>query len=427
MRLDVSMLGVLACSVGLGAAEDDDLRTGGATGTATTESLPAANSIIIFGALPTPAVYRQDSGNQTIPYHWGEGIRELDVRAVYLRRYGDDVTIAEGDINKTTSTGTSFAPQSEGDILERRQPPLSLPPFHFAVNQENITLMTRDGLSDYRTNIGQPLYYEIQWENSTSKGSSYSQYLAVSTNEGYFDASATLQTLGMGTNPAKPESFPSSSSNPESTTVSSTPSSTDTSAQPVAQASSGGGGLNTGAIAGIAVGCSVAGLLIIAFIVWFLFFRRRSSRDQVRGADYAAGSGTHAIVSEKEAAGITESSPRSLYGDDGGRLRDPRGSMTQPDDIASYAPYSDRGRSPSPPAAGAAFGTGSQSNVAPSATGHDNASTTRSPTPPFASRYAHLIEEGMTEEEIRRLEEEERHLDAAIEDAGRNSRMTHQP
>jgi len=38
-----------------------------------------------------------------------------------------------------------------------------------------------------------------------------------------------------------------------------------------------------------------------------------------------------------------------------------------------------------------------------------------------SAQYAHLVEEGMTEEEIRRLEDEERALDAAIEQAGSNN------
>ena len=48
----------------------------------------------------------------------------------------------------------------------------------------------------------------------------------------------------------------------------------------------------------------------------------------------------------------------------------------------------------------------------------------QSSTPPATSRYAHLVEEGMTDAEIRRLEEEERHLDEAIEDAGRHRRTS---
>lgn len=51
----------------------------------------------------------------------------------------------------------------------------------------------------------------------------------------------------------------------------------------------------------------------------------------------------------------------------------------------------------------------------------------RSSTPgpgPISEQYAHLVEEGMTEEEMRRLEEEERVLDEAIEQARTESRAT---
>lgn len=89
----------------------------------------------------------------------------------------------------------------------------------------------------------------------------------------------------------------------------------------------------------------------------------------------------------------------------------------------AYAPYRDH----TPPPAvyahahhhhhdGGAASAGSQTSLPASLPGP------RSPTPPISSRYAHLVEEGMTDEEIRRLEEEERALDVAIEDAGRSSR-----
>ena len=42
------------------------------------------------------------------------------------------------------------------------------------------------------------------------------------------------------------------------------------------------GGLSTGAIAGIAVGCSVVGLAVIGFIIWFIIRHRRRRNEQVR-------------------------------------------------------------------------------------------------------------------------------------------------
>lgn len=65
--------------------------------------------------------------------------------------------------------------------------------------------------------------------------------------------------------------------------------------------------------------------------------------------------------------------------------------------------------------AGAAAGGGASSSQ-PSGHGRSN-------TPSgIAQQYAHLVEEGMTDDEIRRLEEEERALDEAIEQAGTGGR-----
>lgn len=271
-------------------------------------------------------------------------------------------------------------------------------------------------LSQYGSNLGQPLYYEFQWKNSTAQGSSYSQIIAVSSDADFAETNTNLSEMNMGSSPAKPESITSSSENPTTSTAASP--AAETSVEAGTQGSSGSGGLNTGAIAGIAVGCSIAGLLIIAFVVWFFFFRRRNNGDRIRGDDYAADSRTHAMMPTKEVVDMSQSSPHSAFANDGGRLHDPRSSIARGEDNASYVPYSDRGRSTSPPLPlpGAALAANNSQT--------DVASTTRSPSPPFHSRYAHLIEEGMTEEEIRRLEEEERHLDAAIEDAGRGSRQT---
>lgn len=292
------------------------------------------------------------------------------------------------------------------------------------MTEDSVTLLVSTDLAEYGSNnIGQPLFYEFQWENSTSKGSSYSQLIVVTTQSEIQDASNAIKETGKETGPALPEVITESSSSedPTSSTTTPTPAAATSVEVATSNASSGGGGLSTGAIAGIAVGCSVAGLLIIAFLVWFFFFRRRSSRERVRGTDFAADSGTHAMMPDKEVVGMSQSSPHSAFADDGGRLHDPQRRSAAPgDDAASFAPYSDRGRSASP--AGAAFATTAHNNHSQT----DVANTSRPPSPLFQTRYAHLIEEGMTEDEIRRLEEEERHLDAAIEDAGRSSRLTHQ-
>ncbi|KAI0838830.1 hypothetical protein F5Y06DRAFT_286812 [Hypoxylon sp. FL0890] len=297
------------------------------------------------------------------------------------------------------------------ETVNRRAEASILPPFNFPMSNDSVTLLIGSDLaSKYGSNLGQPLYYEFQWQNSTASGSSYSQLIAVALDNGYDAAVQAITDTNKDTDPAQPESIqPLASATTASTTATSA---AETSAPLTADASNNGGGngLSKGAIIGIAVGCAVAGLLIIAFIVWFFFFRKRNKRDR-GGADFGTDSGIRTMMADKEAAAVSES-PRSAYPDDGGRLHDPRG------DNDSYAPYSDRGISPPPPPPGAAFTSNSQTDLA----SLGRASTTRAGTPQFQSRYAHLIEEGMTEEEIRRLEEEERHLDAAIEDAGRNSR-----
>ncbi|KAL1864481.1 hypothetical protein Daus18300_007713 [Diaporthe australafricana] len=69
-------------------------------------------------------------------------------------------------------------------------------------------------------------------------------------------------------------------------------------------------------------------------------------------------------------------------------------------------------------AAGGGGGGGMASQQQPRAVGH-----VRSTTPSgISGQYAHLVEEGMTDDEIRRLEEEERALDEAIEQAGTPAR-----
>ncbi|KAI1136883.1 hypothetical protein F5Y05DRAFT_405014 [Hypoxylon sp. FL0543] len=298
------------------------------------------------------------------------------------------------------------------ETVDRRAETSMLPPFHFPMSNDSVTLLIgSDFETRYQDNLGKPLYYEFQWANSTVSGSSYSQLIAVALNTGYNAAVQAIEATNKDTEPAQPESIQPLTSSTTASTSATAAAETSTAPLTASASSNGGNGLSKGAVIGVAVGCSVAGLLIVAFILWFIFFRKRSNRDRARASDFGTDSGLRTIMADKEAAAVSES-PRSAYPDDGGRLRDPRGG-----DNDSFAPYSERGVSPPPPPPGAAFATNSQTDLA----SVGRPSTTRTGTP-YQSRYAHLIEEGMTEEEIRRLEEEERHLDAAIEDAGRNSR-----
>ncbi|KAL2199683.1 hypothetical protein P885DRAFT_74851 [Corynascus similis CBS 632.67] len=213
----------------------------------------------------------------------------------------------------------------------------------------------------------------------------------------------------------------------------------------------GGGGLARGAVIGIAVGCAVAGLLIIAGLAWYLL-RRHRRKKALQSVDSSYGPdnrGNEVLMAEKEAAADVDVTPHSPYSDDGvsggpgGAGAGPGGSYPEEaavvasavgtaaaapppphlqDPPRSFTPYSDR---PSA-GAGAAPAAGTPSVRAASLAQTDDARVSvPSPVPGRATPralttpYAHLVEDGMTEEEIRRLEEEERQLDAAIEQAGR--------
>ncbi|KAK4099737.1 hypothetical protein N658DRAFT_474406 [Parathielavia hyrcaniae] len=207
------------------------------------------------------------------------------------------------------------------------------------------------------------------------------------------------------------------------------------------------GGLPQGAIIGIAVTCSIIGLLLIGGLVWFLLRRRRQAQAMhAAGPPYGSGSRADELMAEKEAAAAADvdASPHSPYSDDGApATAGPNGtypngashggeavaagavgtaaasspaahSRPLPDAPRSFTPYSDR------PGAAAA-GTPSV-RAASVAQADEPQVTVPSATPGRATPrvpIAHLVEDGMTEDEIRRLEEEERQLDAAIEQAGR--------
>ena len=158
--------------------------------------------------------------------------------------------------------------------------------------------------------------------------------------------------------------------------------------------------------------------------------RRRQRRGESRGLGGGDGSRAAVMMPEKEAAALSsESRDRpSLTHDQASRGLD---SLDHPggDRAAPYSPYADHQAVPASPSSGTGPGmavtTDSQGDLplAPvHRRQHSGAGTggagTPTPPAPITTRYAHLVEEGMTEEEIRRLEEEERQLDAAIEEAG---------
>ena len=291
----------------------------------------------------------------------------------------------------------------------------------------------------------------------SSKGRDYSRRFGVAQNESQF-GELSVSRWYRDTAPYVPKNATLAAGNDqspndraggvggESSTTSGSAGGGPTQTAATAATAANSGGLSSGAVIGIAVACGVVGLILVFALVWFLLRRRQQKRD-LRPVDssYASGNRTDELMAEKEAGADVDVAPHSPYSDEGMSAAGPSGTYQddaahgeavaagavavgaavahrplQQDQTRSFTPYSDR---PSPGVAGAA-GTpiARPESVAltdevrvsvPSAT--PGRATPRALTTP----YAHLVEEGMTEEEIRRLEDEERQLDAAIEQAGR--------
>lgn len=302
--------------------------------------------------------------------------------------------------------------------------------------------------------FGEPMYFTVTWISTGTnlQGNSSSRKFTVVPG---LQELANLEGSFTNPDPAATEYVPTGAF-PSSTTVggaaatsTATGSSGNSNVMPSgltasAVASSSHSGLSTGAIAGIACGCVVIALTLIGILVWFLVRRRRDGAGGGgRGGGarspvpYITSSRTQELMAEKEAnAGVTET-PHSPYSDDGHggggetamavasgagtaaaahryHQRDQQnGSASQPyTGERSFTPYLDR------PFSVPAHGAGGVAGAVPAE--EQRHSLARSPTPQgISTRYAHLVEEGMTEDEIRRLEDEERQLDAAIEQAGR--------
>ncbi|KAK0730631.1 hypothetical protein B0H67DRAFT_562363 [Lasiosphaeris hirsuta] len=316
-------------------------------------------------------------------------------------------------------------------------------------------------LRDLANTGGNELYFEAAWPDGT--GLSYSVPFAIvfEDDQGSLNFAASNQKFRDVDKPAKPEIPGSNGQSPTSTSTS----------VPTAGAnsgSSGSGGLSTGAIAGIAVGCALVGLALIGGLIWYFWRRRQQSKDPASLAFGPSRSRTDELMAEKEANAGVDVSPHSPYSDDGTGLgggsydRHDTGSLHHVangitptaataaaaaaiastnsnsshyaassiaplqqarDAPRSFTPYSDRGSNGGP---------GSPSTRAGSLA-HADRSGMESPGPGrstphgVAQQYAHLVEEGMTPEEIQRLEEEERQLDAAIEQAGQVRRPAAAP
>ncbi|KAF9774500.1 hypothetical protein IL306_007454 [Fusarium sp. DS 682] len=239
--------------------------------------------------------------------------------------------------------------------------------------------------SDY---YGRHMYIQIDWKKEGASGYTKTELFTVTDSTDETEIESLNNEL---------EKDDSQQGALESTASPSSTSTFSPSSPPESEESSGGGGggLSTGATAGIAVGAVIGGLLIIGALVWFFLRRRR--RGKQTGDDYVTQQ-TYAV--DKETHGRATDSPNSPYSDENHMQPVALGSLDR-----------DRGAAPTPPPGG----------VPRSSTGsHDRAGHSGVQTPQgMSSNVAHLVEDGMTADEIQRLEEEERQLDDEIERAAR--------
>lgn len=160
------------------------------------------------------------------------------------------------------------------------------------------------------------------------------------------------------------------------------------------------GGLSTGAKAGIGVGAALGVLLIIGLIAFFLLRRRRQKKEL--GSGYKTQPSSNTYMVDKETQGRVTESPTSPYSDENQQRVPLTDIETAREAPATQAPYED-----APPRSS----LGSHSE-------HERGTGTET-SQSRPTNVAHLVEDGMTAEEIRRLEEEERQLDDEIERAAR--------
>lgn len=231
---------------------------------------------------------------------------------------------------------------------------------------------------------GDNMRIKIDWTKDGLKGATKSKLFTITNNETEkLELESKLQKDQKQQGPAETTFLPDSSSTSGSIAPTGTTEASDS--------SSGGGGLSTGATAGIAVGAVIGGLLLIGALVWFLLRRRRNKHPS---EDYTIQQ-TYAV--DKEINGRTSDSPNSPYSDENHMQPIALGNVDRDRDVAPTPP---RGRS--------------------SVASHDRGANSGAQTPQgMSSNVAHLVEDGMTADEIRRLEEEERQLDDEIERAAR--------
>jgi hypothetical protein len=238
---------------------------------------------------------------------------------------------------------------------------------------------------------GKEMYIQIDWKKDGASGYTKTELFTVTNTDNTTEITELNNQLKK--DQSQQETLESTTSSSSSATATLSPSSTSGAEE--SSGGGGGGGLSTGATAGIAVGAVIGGLLIIGALAWFFLRRRRRSKQA--GDEYVTQQ-TYAV--DKETHGRATDSPNSPYSDENHMQPVALGSLDR-----------DRGVAPTPPPGG----------VPRSSIGsHDRAAHSGAQTPQgMSSNVAHLVEDGMTVDEIRRLEEEERQLDDEIERAAR--------
>lgn len=233
--------------------------------------------------------------------------------------------------------------------------------------------------------------------------------------------------------------------------------------------SSGGSeGLSTGAMVGIGVGCGLGGILLISLILWLIFRRHRDNKRRSTMLEEERREQKQNALAEHDSHSPTASATSpTFYPRDGSRaekdlpvvkatetLAGPPGlALTTTHDSAAPVPrasqlieaHNEQRSAPAPAPAAAPVAVSGPPSAPPSAPAPSPPTAAHvaqmqkeqppmeQPLPPApialsdASRstsslsrqvpqsVAHLVEDGMTDEDILRLEEEERLLDLAIE------------
>ncbi|RYP72112.1 hypothetical protein DL771_004443 [Monosporascus sp. 5C6A] len=441
MRLDASKIGLFAGLLGVVSGQES-APSGGAG-----PERPV-RPVITFGqSFSTPIFVN------TLPEAWISWSpapdSNLAVTDVYLyarrdRDGEDDNRIAQSNMTVHFRDRQKGAIDSSETLVREDS---DLPPMmtYLLPDGINYTVLELDPEGSYLHDVWnvRVLYMEFDLRNQSHAGTGYSPPFVVLNDESLRDNA--IRMLNNQPRPVKQDEVHWSPTTTDVSTRSSpppTPSPTSGSpslgagidtATPAVEDSGGQSrnGLGAGAIAGIAVSIGVVFIAVAGLSVWFCLRRRQSGSPLARAREvgYGSDSGAIAMMPEKEAAGLTESSSHPVYDHSSAPVAhhaDPAAAAVP------YAPYSDHVVAP-----GTAVTTPTLTSLnEPSPVLREQqqqgpgseTGAARQPQQqqPIASRYAHLVEEGMTEEEIRRLEEEERQLDAAIERAGRRHSQARQ-